>query len=116
MYFLIDIRLKLIEPIETHIWQMLVFCILVSVFFKCQACGAVPLVENAEGPLNIPRANQGLQGANGNQWITTYGNPLFRRYHGPGTDFAVRGYPPHFSQQGNALNNENTEVKISCIS
>ena len=99
--------------------NLAVFCILVSVIFKCQACGASILTRNAEGPLNMLNVNQRFQGAVGNQRNTPHGTSLFRRYdrdimdimrryHGPGTDFAVRE-SPHFSGQGD-LNNENMEV------
>ena len=85
--------------------NLITFSVLLSVFINCQACGALPLAGTAEGVTN-----------GGNQWSPSYENPLFRRYHGPGTDFAVRRYPAHFPDQGDIANNDGIEVKKLTIS
>ena len=94
--------------------NLITFSVLLSVFINCQACGASPLSGNAEGQLSPLKVNEAsYQGGSngGNQRAPSYENLLFRRYHGLGTDFAVRGYPGPFPDQGEIENNHGMEVK-----
>jgi len=81
------------------IGKLMICSVLVSVIINCQACAATPLVGNdVEGQSNPLKSNQasyqGLGGSNsGHQWVPWHENPLYQRYHAPGTDFAGRsGY------------------------
>ena len=80
---------------ETMFGKLMTCWVLVSVIINCQACAANPLTgSNVEGQSNSLKTNQAAyQGSNGN-WMPWHENPLFQRYHAPGTDFSGRiGYP-----------------------
>jgi len=93
---------------ETMFGKLMTCWVLVSVIINCQACAAntLPLTgTNVEGQSNSLKNNQAsFQGANG-QWMPWHENPLYQRYHAPGTDFAGRtGYPNPIPDQDDMKN------------
>jgi len=79
--------------------------VLVSIIINCYACKATPLGGSGEGQSNTLKANQASYQGGANRWMPWHENPLYQRYHSPGSDFAGRGYPIRFSQDdvANAL-------------
>jgi len=78
---------------------------LVSIIINCHACLATSLEGNNEGQSNTLKVNQASYQGGANRWMPWHENPLYQRYHSPGSDFAGRGYPIRFSQDdvANAL-------------
>ena len=96
--------------------KLMTCSVLVSVIINCQACAATPLTEgDVEGQSNSFQSNQASYQGNGpnsgHQWIPWHENPLYQRYHAPGTDFAGRpGYANHVPDQEDIKNYKGQEV------
>lgn len=86
-------KLKQLKEMSVN---LMTFSVLVSVIINCHACMGTPLGGDAEGQkLNPLKDNQAAyQGGptGGHRWMPWHENPLYQRYHAPGTDFAGR-YP-----------------------
>ena len=74
--------------------KLITISVLVSVIINCHACMGTPLGDDTEGQqLNALKLNQAsYQGGTtaGHRWMPWHENPLYQRYHAPGTDFAGR--------------------------
>jgi hypothetical protein len=74
--------------------KLITISVLVSVIINCHACMGTPLGDDTDGQqLNALKLNQAsYQGGTtaGHRWMPWHENPLYQRYHAPGTDFAGR--------------------------
>ena len=89
--------------------------VLVTMMINCNACMATPLGDDLDGRSSMLQQNQVLHQHNdgentGHRWVPWHENPLYQRYHAPGTDFSGRSYPAPYGKQEEISTDKESEV------
>ena len=102
--------------VSKEMFGIYVICsVLVTIIINSSACRATPLGDDLDGRSNMLQQNQVLHQHNdgentGHRWVPWHENPLYQRYHAPGTDFSGRSYPVPYGKQDEATTDKESEV------
>ena len=103
--------------VSKEMFGIYVICsVLVTIIINSSACMATPLGDDLDGRSNMLQQNQVLHQHNdgentGHRWVPWHENPLYQRYHAPGTDFSGRSYPVPYGKQDEATTDKESEVR-----
>ena len=81
-------------------FKQIIICwgFLVSMILNCHAARVAEYSRyNGDEQSNPLKANQASYHGGANPWMPWQENPLYQRYHSPGSDFAGRGSPVRFT-------------------